>query len=749
MRWTRKLRPSPIIVSLFLWLAGSTLAGVAAAALINRVRRGDILSEMDARSRVAIAHLRRTLSVARDRNSPSDINQSIDDLLSSGATAAAVCVPSLAPFAAATPAPCNDPIVSRALVRDSVGTLVTAASFNGSDARYVAALAVPDDRPEVVLVVSHSLAYLAAREDATRRGALLVSWLFALVVFGYTHASTRLTRRRLLNQVRRLLGLNPPSTDFAPLPADLRELARHLAMETELELAEGTWSAARLRSTVNQFLGGSPLIVVANREPYVHVRDDDGHVRLLHPASGLVTAVEPVVRACAGTWIAHGAGSADRETADRNARLRVPPPPEDPAYWLRRIWLSREEEQGYYYGFANEGLWPLCHLAHTRPIFRASDFAAYRTVNRRFANAVVEEASTRDPIVFVQDYHFALAPRMIRERLPDATIVTFWHIPWPNAEKLGICPFRNEILHGLLGSSILGFHTQYHCSHFFECVDRYLEARVTREEQAVVTRGRVTRVRAYPISVAWPEDDTKWPSIADCRRSLRSQLALGNDSLIGVGVDRLDYTKGIEERFLAVERLLETHPDFIGRFAFLQLAAPSRTAIEEYSHANERVVALAARINERFGKGEYRPIHLRLEHHEHDTINVAYRGSDCCYVSSLHDGMNLVAKEFIAARTDEQGVLVLSQFTGASRELTDALIVNPYDLEQASAALFTAITMPAREQRERMRALRAHVRQHNVFRWAGRMLMDAAAFRRREQSQEFPALRRADAASLM
>ncbi len=747
MRWTRKLRPPPIVVSLFLWLAGSTLAGLAAAAVINSVRRGDIVSEMDARSRVAIAHLRRTLSVARDRNNPNDINQSVDDLLASGATAAAVCVPALTPLAAVTPALCNDALVARALVRDSVGTLVTDATFQGSDSRYVAALAVPEGRPEAVLIVSHSLAHLAAREEATRRAALFVSWLFALVVFGYAHASTRLTRRRLLNQVRRLLGLNPPSTDFAPLPADLRELARHLAMETELELAEGTWSAARLRSTVQQFLGGSPLVVVANREPYAHVRDDGGQVRLLRPASGLVTAVEPVVRACAGTWIAHGAGSADRETADRSGRLRVPP--DDPAYWLRRIWLTREEEQGYYYGFANEGLWPLCHLAHTRPVFRASDFAAYKTVNRRFANAVVEEASTRDPIVFVQDYHFALAPRMIRERLPDATIVTFWHIPWPNAEKLGICPFRNEILHGLLGSSILGFHTQYHCSHFFEGVDRYLEARVAREEQAVVTRGRVTRVRAYPISIAWPEDDTQWPSIADCRRFLHSQLSLGSDGLVAVGVDRLDYTKGIEERFLAVERLLETHPEYVGRFVFLQLAAPSRTAIEEYSHANERVVALAARINERYSKGDYRPIHLRLEHHEHDTINVAYRGSDCCYVSSLHDGMNLVAKEFIAARTDEQGVLVLSQFTGASRELTDALIVNPYDLEQASAALFAAVTMPGREQRERMRALRAHVRQHNVFRWAGRMLVDAASFRRREQSQEFPALRQSDAASLM
>jgi trehalose 6-phosphate synthase len=746
MRWTRKLRPSPFVISLAVWIGVSTLAGIGAATVINGVRRSDIMHEMDARSRVSTAHLRRTLLVSRERNSPQFVDEAISDLLASGVGAAAICVPSLVPVAASNEQLCAEPIARRALARDSAGTLLTSATFEGPQARYVAALALPESSPQTILVVSQSLAHVAAREAATRRATMIGSWFAGLLIFAYAHASTRLTRRRLLNQVRRLLGLNPPSTEFAPLPADLRELARHLAMTTELELSEGTWSAARLRSTVQQFLGGSPLVVVANREPYVHVRDQSGVLQELHPASGLVTAIEPVVRACAGTWIAHGAGSADRETTDRHGRLRVPP--SDPSYWLRRIWMTAEEERGYYYGFANEGLWPLCHLAHTRPAFRASDFDAYKTINRRFANAVVEEASTRDPIVLVQDYHFALAPRMIRERLPDATIVTFWHIPWPNAERFGICPFRNEILHGLLGSSILGFHTQYHCSHFFECVDRYLEARITREENAVTSRGRVTRVRSYPISIAWPEDDTQWPSIADCRRHVRQKLALGADALIGVGVDRLDYTKGIEERFLAVERLLETHPEMIGRFAFLQLAAPSRTAIEEYERANERVVAVAERINERFRKGSYQPIQLRLEHHEHDEINVAYRGADCCYVSSLHDGMNLVAKEFVAARSDEQGVLILSQFTGAARELADALIVNPYDLEQASAALHTALTMSAREQRERMRALRAHVRQYNVFRWAGRMLIDAAAVRRRELSQGMHALsRHADAAA--
>ncbi|MGQ0538834.1 MAG: alpha,alpha-trehalose-phosphate synthase (UDP-forming) [Gemmatimonadaceae bacterium] len=737
------------MLSLAVWLGASTLAGLASSAIINRARRGDVMHEMGARARVSIAHLRRTLFVARERNSPAFVNQAIDDLVASGVSAAAVCVPRFAALAVAAPPLCSDAIVRSALATDSAGTIVARAQFSPNEARHVAALAVAEGGgPDAVIVVAHSLTHVPVREAATRRGALIAAVLAGLAAFALVRASTRLTRRRLLTQVRRLLGLHPPTAEFAPLPADLRELARHLAMETELDLAEGTWSAGRLRSTVQQFLGGSPLIVLANREPYIHDRTAEGKVRVLHPASGLVTAIEPVVRACAGTWVAHGGGSADRETADRHGRLRVPPPPDAPAYWLRRIWLSSAEEQGYYYGFSNEGLWPLCHLAHTRPVFRAADYAAYKTVNRRFANAVIEEADAHDPVVLVQDYHFALAPRMIRERLPEATIVAFWHIPWPNAERFGICPYRNELLHGLLGSSIIGFHTQYHCSHFFECVDRYLEARITREESAVTTRGRVTRVRPYPISIAWPEDDHAWPSIAECRRRVREQLSLGADALVAVGVDRLDYTKGIEERFLAVERLLELHPDLLGRFAILQLAAPSRSTIAAYERTNENVVAVAQRINERFAKGSYRPIHLRLSHHEHDEVNIAYRGGDCCYVSSLHDGMNLVAKEFIAARSDEQGVLVLSQFTGAARELADALIVNPYDLEQASAALYAAITMPAREQRERMRALRALVRQHNVYRWAGRMLTDAAAFRRRDQSPTLSLSRHTDAALL-
>jgi trehalose 6-phosphate synthase len=412
----------------------------------------------------------------------------------------------------------------------------------------------------------------------------------------------------------------------------------------------------------------------------------------------------------------------------------VPVPPGEGSYLLRRVWLSEAEENGYYYGLSNEGLWPLCHVAHTRPVFRAEDWEFYVSVNRKFANAVCQEVDRDDPIVLVQDYHFALAPRMIRETLPRATIITFWHIPWPNAERIGICPWREELISGLLGSSVVGFHTQLHCNNFIDSVDAFMESRIDREATAVVQGGLRTLVRPYPISIEWP---VRWLDDAvpvhQARADVRRELGLPADALLGVGVDRLDYTKGIEERLCAVGELLRRFPEFRGRFSFLQLAAPSRTKIDRYRELNERVKAVADSINDTWGVGTYRPIILLQSHHEPASVFRYYRAAELCYVSSLHDGMNLVAKEFVAARDDEQGVLVLSQFTGAARDLTEALIVNPYDLGQASDALALALRMPADEQRERMRSMRRLVSEFNVYRWAGRMIVDAAELRRKER----------------
>ena len=587
------------------------------------------------------------------------------------------------------------------------------------------------------LVLLHDMSFVERRSLDTRRYLIGLIAAMGFVIALGTVVVAQLSWRGWVAGVRAILRgeglLSPlmPAPELEPFATELR--ARLRDMEDEFRRSQGPereWTADRLRALLQTQLSGDQVIVVSNREPYIHERRD-GAIVVKRPASGLVTAVEPVMRACSGTWVAHGSGSADREVVDAQDRVRVPPGHDD--YAVRRIWLTPEEEQGYYYGFANEGLWPLCHVAHVRPVFRESDWEAYRTVNRRFADAVVAEARSEDPVVLVQDYHFALLPAMIREQLPQATILTFWHIPWPNPESFGICPWRHEILEGMLGSTILGFHTRYHCKNFIETVDRYLEARIEHEHSTIAFREKETLVESYPISIEWPAQPTvaAWPSPAECRRRVSERLGLPDDLCLAVGVDRFDYTKGILERLNAVERLLEKWPSWIGRFVFVQVAAPTRGALEEYRSFQERIERVTERINARFGREGYQPVHLLPQHHDHEAVTELFRAADICIVTSLHDGMNLVCKEFVAARDDQQGVLVLSRFAGAARELSEALIVNPYHVEETADALHRAATMPAAEQRERMASLRSTVREFNVFRWAGRMLADAGRWRLR------------------
>jgi trehalose 6-phosphate synthase len=598
---------------------------------------------------------------------------------------------------------------------------------------HVSAIPVFDvGEPLGFVVLVHDLSFVERREAKTERFLLLAFGFLAAAASAVTIVAARLSWRGWSRELRTFLRGGGQRPEFQPILRDVRELVDRIVAEKDADREGGAWTPQRLKQTLNRYLHGEKVIIVSNREPYIHARTEEGGITVLHPASGLVTALEPVVRACSGVWIAHGSGSADRETVDANDRLLVPPGEE--SYALRRVWLSTQEEKGYYYGFSNEGLWPLCHIAHTRPVFRSEDWRHYQKVNERFADAVSEEVGIEDPIVLVQDYHLALVPRLIRARLPRATVIMFWHIPWPQSERFGICPWRDELLDGMLGASILGFHTQLNCNNFVDSVDRYLEARIDREQNAVVQHGRSTLVRPYPISLEWP---TRWlettPPARECRATVLDELGLPSNALLGLGVDRLDYTKGIEERLLAVERLLERFPALRGRFTFVQIAAPSRTLIERYQRLNEKVEQLEARINERFGCEGYRPVILRRTHHEPPTVFRYYRAADVCYVSSLHDGMNLVSKEFVAARDDERGVLVLSQFTGAARELTEALIVNPYDLDEASSALAAALGMSPEEQGDRMRSMRTFLAEFNVYRWAGRMLVDAARLRSRDR----------------
>ena len=507
-------------------------------------------------------------------------------------------------------------------------------------------------------------------------------------------------------------GVRNAAASYGPLDKEVRQVLRQLEMsQSAIDRDQANWSKETLRDIMLAELPGVEVLVVANREPYIH-NHGPGGIELQTPASGLVSAVEPVMRACGGTWIAHGSGTADRETVDANDCIGVPP--RSPEYTLRRIWISEEEQDGYYYGLANEGLWPLCHIAFTRPVFRESDWRTYRAVNERFADAVAAEAKTSSPIVLIQDYHFALLPQMVRERIPDATIITFWHIPWPNAETFGIFPWKEEIIHGLLGSSIIGFHTQFHCNNFLETVDRFVESRIDREQESVTLKGHETFIRPYPISIDWPPAAlANQKSIQDCRDAVRKRLDLPPETKIAVGIERFDYTKGVLDRIRAVDTLLETHPEWRGRFVLVQAAAPTRSKLQTYKGLQDEAMALAEEINAKYADVSPQPIRLIIRHHEPSEVFELFRAADVCIVSSLHDGMNLVAKEFIAARDDERGVLMLSHFAGASRELAEALIINPYDAHATGEVLHSALVMPETEQHERMRLMRAGRRRRD------------------------------------
>jgi trehalose-6-phosphate synthase len=480
------------------------------------------------------------------------------------------------------------------------------------------------------------------------------------------------------------------------------------------------WNRESLRQAVAEKIGGQKFIVVSNREPYIHVYGDDG-IRCITPASGMTVALDPVIQACGGVWIAAGLGEADRDMVDDRDHLAVPP--DDPSYTLRRIWLSKEEEERFYYGYANEGLWPLCHIVHVRPTFREEDWKVYREVNARFAAAVLEELEGRPGFVFIQDYHFALLSKLIKAERPDVVTAQFWHIPWPNPEAFRVCPQATEILEGLLGNDLLGFHIRYHCLNFMDSVDLLLESRISAENSSIIRHGRETLVRDFPISIDFEriERRSASPEIEQRIALLRKDHKLRDRRLL-VGIDRMEYTKGIIERLDALDRLLEKYPRFIGRFVFLQHGPLSRIHIRKYRDYNDEIYRRVVDINERWKTKDWQPIVLQKSHLPFDDVLAHYKAAHAVLVSSIHDGMNLVAKEFVASRADERGVLVLSRFTGSARELDRAILVNPMDTEGFAEALREALDMPEDEQAERLRRMRDVVRENNVYRWAVRII---------------------------
>jgi trehalose-6-phosphate synthase len=482
------------------------------------------------------------------------------------------------------------------------------------------------------------------------------------------------------------------------------------------------WTKDTLNELVKEKIGNHKFIVVSNREPYIHTYSDEG-IKCFTPASGMAVALDPVMKACGGTWIAYGSGEADRDVVDEKNHIQVPL--DKPSYTLRRVWLSKNEEERFYYGYSNEGLWPLCHNVHVRPTFREVDWEIYQKINQKFAEAILEELGDETGFVFIQDYHFALLPKILKEKRPDIVVAQFWHIPWPNPESFRVCPHAEEILYGLLGNDILGFHIRYHGLNFLESVDRFLEARVDRERLSVIKGGRETLVRSFPISIDYEtvENMSMNPQIEERKSLLKMDFRIRN-RFLAVGIDRMDYTKGIIERFDAIDRFLEKYPEYVGKFVFLQLGPISRIHIPRYKTYNDEIYHRVVDINEKWAIKDWQPIILYKKHLGLEDLLTYYKAANACIVSSIHDGMNLVAKEFVASRVDEKGVLILSKFTGSARELEQALLVNPIATDQFADAIKQALEMPAEEQTERMRKLRETVKQNNVYRWAGKIVSE-------------------------
>ncbi len=480
------------------------------------------------------------------------------------------------------------------------------------------------------------------------------------------------------------------------------------------------WNKQSLYDLIHNKLTNYNLIVVANREPYVHQFSSDA-IECKRPASGMASALDPILRSCGGVWVAHGSGDADRQMVDEHDRVQVPP--EDPKYTLRRVWLNKKQEEGYYHGLSNEGLWPLCHVVFTRPLFDLNDWKTYREVNELFADAVIEEAGDQPSFVFIQDYHFGLLPRMLKERNSNLVIAQFWHIPWPNRETFGAFPWKEELIDGLLGNDLLGFHLRQHCQNFLETVDRGVEAKVDFEQSEVVRGGKTTLVRPFPISIDFERHQAVANSETVDREVERlTRLLKPADKFVGVGIERIDYTKGIPERLRAIDRLLENHPEYVGKLMFIQVGVPSRGHIRAYQQVDDEIDRLVEDLNWKWGVDRWRPIHYFKRNFNEIEMMALHRLAHFFVVSSLHDGMNLVAKEFVASRSDGDGVLVLSSFAGSARELTDALLVNPFSIDEIAEAIHASLQMPEEERKRRMGRMRDAVAQNDIYRWAGKII---------------------------
>lgn len=482
-----------------------------------------------------------------------------------------------------------------------------------------------------------------------------------------------------------------------------------------------TWNKKEVLSLVKDKFKDYAFVVASNRQPYIH-KFSRGKITSTRGPGGVATALDPIMKELGGLWVCCSSGDADK-LASKNSKVKVPH--QNPSYELKYIWLNKEENLGYYFGFSNQGLWPLSHLVFVKPKFSAKDWEVYKQVNKKFAQSINEEIKGKKAVVFIQDYHLALVSKYLKEINPDVITLLFWHIPWPAYDVFRILPQRQEFLSAMLSYDLLGFQIRYFCDNFLDAVAGEVEAKVNRENQSAVFKGHTSLVRDYPISVDFEgiNKTSQDQEVKELAQSLEEEFGLKGYKVI-IGLDRIDYTKGIAERIQAIDNLLDTRPELKEKIIFVQMGEISRIHLAQYKHLNEKVNALVEDVNFKHSQNSWKPIIFLRRHLNFKEVLAFYSIADVCIVSSLHDGMNLVAKEFVSAKTDEKGALVLSRFTGAGRELKESFLINPYHIEETSAVLYKALTMSDAAKKKRMKKLRQFIHRNDIWKWIGQIISD-------------------------
>jgi trehalose 6-phosphate synthase len=480
------------------------------------------------------------------------------------------------------------------------------------------------------------------------------------------------------------------------------------------------WNKKTLEKVMKERFSNHLFMVVSSAEPYVHNFSKDA-IRVDRAPGGLVTGVEPILKANKGLWIAHGRGTADKDVVDANDKIKLPP--RKTAYTLKRLWVNKKNLKGWYYGFSNQALWPLCHNVYERPAFDENDWKSYVSVNSQFADAVLQEAEGKQGVIWFHDYTMAIAPGLIQAKRPDLILGHFWHIPWPTPQIFQICPWGKEILEGMLSNRLIGFQRLSYCKNFLASVARTLEAKVDFDAMTITYKDFVTTVRHYPISVDYQALAKSSKITKRYGKAYIKKFVTARYEFLSLGVERLDYTKGIPERIKAIDRFLEKYPQYLEKFVHINVLVPSRVLIPRYEDLNQEIEALIQDVNFKYATPTWQPIHVIKESlAQHQLFNF-YKSADVMMVTSLADGMNLVAKEYVASGSDD-GALILSDQAGAVDELSDAYIVNPYDVDRLADAIKASLEMPVEERKARMAKMREIISKQNVYRWAGKFLTD-------------------------